>query len=133
MQKTTQMTITGYTDATFQEIVGKPLIFTVATDSYALSDSLNFEIVLDSSNCIIESQADMEKAIAALKSVMYRYDGCIHAPNFVMIEWGEVFSFKGTIRSFDVSYSLFRPDGVPLKAKIGLSYVAFRAKTVFPN
>ena len=133
MQKTTQMTITGYTDATFQEMAGKPFIFAINPESYTLSDTLKFELVLDCTGSVEDSQADLGKVIAALKSVMYCYNGSCHAPNFVMIEWGDVFTFKGTIQSFDISYTLFRPDGTPLRARIGLSYIPFRPKTTYPN
>lgn len=127
------MTITGYTDATFQEIVGKPLFFTINPESCTLDDTLRFTLVLDSTDSIPDCQEGIQEAIAALKSVMYRYNGSCHAPNFVKIEWGDVFTFKGTIQSFDVSYMLFRPDGTPLRAKIGLCYAPFKTKTIFPN
>lgn len=133
MQKTTQMTYTGYTDASFTEMVGKPYICTINPDSSVLSDTLQFELILEDCECITTSHIAIEKAVAALKSSTYRYNGIMQTPNYVMIEWGDVFTFKGTVSSFTVSYTSLKPDGEALRAKIALTFAAVRSRVLFPN
>ena len=56
---------------------------------------------------------------------VFTYNGSIHRPNFVKIQWGRNITFKGVLMSFDTSYTLFRPDGSPLRAKISLGFTQY--------
>jgi hypothetical protein len=64
----------------------------------------------------------MTKEISALETIIYTYNGKIHRPNFVKIQWGQNITFNGVLNSIDISYTLFKPDGSPLRAKIALSF-----------
>ena len=60
--------------------------------------------------------------IGALEKIVFTYNGQIHRPNFVKIQWGKDFIFKGVLKSFDTSYTLFRSDGSALRAKVSLAF-----------
>ncbi len=42
-------------------------------------------------------------------------------PPRVLFNWGRVFSFQAVITSISVTYTLFKPDGTPVRAKMQLS------------
>ena len=58
--------------------------------------------------------------VEQLKNVMYNYEGEVHRPPFVKIVWGEEL-FEGVLVNLDITYTLFQPDGTPLRAKVNLS------------
>lgn len=142
------MKITGYTDEEFQTAFeGKPYSVMINPDSIKYqrsieyneqqapdtssasqkykstpSDKLNFDIVIDCTGVVDAKRTNMSTEIAALEKIVFTYNGDIHRPNFVKVQWGKNITFKGVLVSFDISYTLFRPDGSPLRAKISLGF-----------
>jgi len=57
-----------------------------------------------------------------LDVVIYNYNGNIQRPNFVVINWGDLL-FKGQLSSYSLNYTLFSPNGDPLRVKIDLAFV----------
>ncbi|MGB8195361.1 MAG: hypothetical protein WCF67_25740 [Chitinophagaceae bacterium] len=86
------------------------------------SDQLNFDIVIDCTGIVDPDRTDLSAEIKALEKIVFTYNGDIHRPNFVKIQWGEKLMFKGVLTSFDTSYTLFKPDGNPLRAKVSLGF-----------
>lgn len=140
--------ITGYTDEEFQSAFeGSPYTVMInpenikwqraveyneqqAPDSSSASqkykstpsETINFDIVIDCTGVVDSKRTDMSKEINALETIIFTYNGKIHRPNFVKIQWGKNISFKGVLKSFDTQYTLFKPDGSPLRAKISLGF-----------
>ena len=54
--------------------------------------------------------------IKDFKKVTVDYQGVTHSPPYVKIIWGELL-FKGILESLDITYTLFKADGTPLRAK----------------
>ncbi len=50
------------------------------------------------------------------KRVTLDYKGNIHSPRYLRIAWGRL-NFKGKLIDLSVQYTLFKPNGVPLRAK----------------
>lgn len=86
------------------------------------SDNLSFDIVIDCTGIVFSKRTDMATEIKALEDIVYTYNGEIHRPNFVKIQWGNDIVFYSVLKSFDTTYTLFKPDGTPLRAKISLSF-----------
>ncbi|WP_420571500.1 hypothetical protein [Kordia sp.] len=86
------------------------------------SDNLSFDIVIDCTGVVDNKRTDLNKEIEALEDIVYTYNGDIHRPNFVKIQWGSDLVFYSVLKSFDTTYTLFKPDGSPLRAKISLSF-----------
>lgn len=142
------MKITGYTDENFQSAFeGSPYTLMINPDTVKWqrsieyneqqapatssasqkykstpSDKLSFDIVIDCTGVVDSTRTTMSAEITSLQNIVYTYNGKIHRPNFVTITWGQGLSFNGVLDSFDISYTLFRPDGSPLRAKIALSF-----------
>lgn len=139
--------ITGCTDEEFQDKVDeKPYVVMINPESlrwnrsveyndepppdssapsqiywYTPSDTLSFDIVIDCTGVVDEDRTDMKTEIDALEQIIFDFNGEIHRPNFVRIEWGKM-TFKGVLTNFDTSYTLFRPDGNALRAKVSLTF-----------
>ncbi len=140
--------ITGYKDKDYQQAVsGDPYTVMINPDSikwnraveyaeeqppdsstpsqrykHSPGDTLNFEIVIDCTGIVDGTRTDMTKETSTLENIIFTYQGDIHRPNFVIVRWGANFSFRGVLTSYDTSFTLFRPDGTPLRAKISLGF-----------
>ena len=134
--------ITGYTDEEFQTALpGQPYSVMINPDSIKWqrsveyneqqapdtsspsqkykntpTEKLSFDIVIDCTGIVDPSRTSMSTEIDALESIVYTYNGEIHRPNFVKVQWGQDITFGGVLTSLDISYTLFRPDGSPLRA-----------------
>lgn len=93
------------------------------------SDKLNFDIVIDCTGVVDSDRTDMSVEINKLETIVFTYNGKIHRPNFVKIQWGQNLSFNGVLTSFDISYTLFKPNGSPLRAKISLAFSQYISPT----
>lgn len=89
------------------------------------AESLSFDLVLDCTGVIDQDRISLPKEMDALKTVVYEYNGKIHRPNFVAIHWGSNTTFQGVLTGFDTTYSLFAPNGDPLRAKISLRFSSY--------
>lgn len=85
-------------------------------------DTVAFAIWLDGTGAVPASP-DVRSQVDVLRNVCYRYVGTEHEPPYVHIVWGS-FSFMGRLKSMAVDYKLFTPEGVPLRAKVDLSFVS---------
>ncbi|MBD2199388.1 MULTISPECIES: CIS tube protein [Calothrix] len=73
---------------------------------------------------------DVGKQVQELLNVVYTMQSDTHRPNFLRLLWGNL-TF-GTTNSFDcilidlqINYTLFAPDGKPLRAKINATFVSY--------
>ncbi|MCH7736959.1 MAG: peptidoglycan-binding protein [Chloroflexi bacterium] len=89
-------------------------------------DSVNFDIVVDGTG-VVElpksalASKDVKTQIQKLKDVVYVYDGAEHSPHPVRVLWGSLIFF-GMLESMSMQYTLFKPSGEPLRAKVGLAF-----------
>lgn len=86
------------------------------------SDSVSFDIVIDCTGIVDKDRTDLATELKTLEDIVYTYNGDIHRPNYVKLQWGTDIVFYSVLKSFDTTYTLFKPDGSPLRAKIALSF-----------
>jgi nucleoid-associated protein YgaU len=67
-----------------------------------------------------EVNADVTSVVQRFKALI-RYEAKLHRPPTVEFIWGEHLDFKGVISSSSVHYTMFNPDGTPVRATISLS------------
>ena len=60
--------------------------------------------------------ASIVEQIDAFKKVTLDYQGETHAPRYVKISWGTLL-FKGRMTNLNLSYTLFKQDGTPIRAR----------------
>ncbi|MBF0383844.1 MAG: LysM peptidoglycan-binding domain-containing protein [Magnetococcales bacterium] len=95
-------------------------------------DKMNFELVFDGTGVLpmqvagsnSNSESGIAKQIKTFKELVFSYNGNIHSPNYLMLSWGTML-FKCRLTSLSISYTLFKPDGTPLRAKASLDFIGY--------
>ena len=64
--------------------------------------------------------------IELLKNVAYTFVGTKHESPIVQLKWGG-FIFYGRVESLKFDYTLFKPSGVPLRAKVTLTFIEYQS------
>ncbi len=64
---------------------------------------------------------DVQEKVEKFQAVT-GYNGNIHRPNYLKVLWGTLQVKRCILKSASISYKLFRPDGVPLRAVIGATF-----------
>jgi hypothetical protein len=95
-------------------------------------EKVDFEIVIDGTGVVNlpipgSGSPDVKTQVKQLTDIVYKYDGSSHEPNHVRLLWGSLIFF-GRLDSMTVDYTLFKPSGEPLRAKIKLSFTGFMSK-----
>ena len=67
---------------------------------------------------------DVDIQLLKLRQVVYDFVGSKHEPGHVKLIWGSLILFV-RLTSMNVSYTLFKPDGSPLRATVALSFTEF--------
>ena len=96
------------------------------------AEKVNFDIVIDGTGVVNlpipgVGSPDVKTQIQQLGDIVYKYDGNDHQPNYVRLLWGSLIFF-GRLESMSVEYTLFKPSGEPLRAKVKLAFVGFMSK-----
>jgi nucleoid-associated protein YgaU len=91
--------------------------------------SLGLSITLDGTGVVPQSGTAKEvmDLVRDLNSVVYDYDGTKHEPSRVRVLWGTIIFF-GRLKSLTTNYTLFKPSGAPLRAKLKMSFVGAMSK-----
>lgn len=100
------------------------------------SDKVDLELVFDGTGVIPSALPGVEPftgdGIAAqieeLKKLVFDYKGNIHHPNFLELSWGTLL-FKCRLSSLNIAYTLFKPDGTPLRAKASAGFLGYNDET----
>ncbi len=106
--------------------------------AYSLASRLSFTIILDAtegsgglSNILPtaslgslggEASEGISGLVDRFMAVCYDYDGEIHQPRFLRVEWGTL-SAPCRLQSVDIQYSMFGRDGTPIRAKLDCVFV----------
>lgn len=98
-------------------------------------ENVTFELTFDATGVVPSPVAGVSAApsdgivsqIDAFKAVVLAYNGKTHSPNYVMLAWAEL-QFQCRCESLDFSYTMFKPDGTPLRAKAQCSFAGFTSE-----
>lgn len=66
---------------------------------------------------VIPDADDVAERIKKFRDLVYSYNGKHHSPNVLEVIWGKLV-FRSVLASLDIDYSLFAPDGSPLRAEL---------------
>lgn len=85
---------------------------------------LEFEFMFDTTGAVpgtTDEQRTSENgvldAIDRFKKVAFSFEGETHRPPFLMLSWGSLL-FKCVLTGMTITYKLFRPNGIPVRATI---------------
>ena len=92
-------------------------------------DRIEFALVFDGTGVVptataADSVKEVVTWVAELNRVVYNYDGTRHQPGHVRVLWGTLILF-GRMQRMGINYTLFKPTGEPLRAKVDLAFVGF--------
>ncbi len=95
-------------------------------------EELKIEFVLDGTKTMegyVEKYKNMEvtEQIKNFTDCVYKYEGKIHRPRFLIVHWGSEIRFPGVLSHMDINYSLFSPNGNPLRAKITATFIKYES------
>lgn len=106
----------SYNRQTGQGAAGTPIKFEKVDP-----EKVSFELVFDGTGVVpgtvgADGSSAVQTQIDQFKTLAYTYNGSIHSTNYLKLSWGTLL-FKCRLTSLEVSYTLFKPDGTPLRAK----------------
>ncbi|MCU0918800.1 MAG: peptidoglycan-binding protein [Burkholderiaceae bacterium] len=95
-------------------------------------EEVKFSLVLDGTGVVPPATAaaagkSVRQHLNDLLKVVYKYDSPRHEPSRVRLLWGS-FVFYGRMKTMSTQYTLFRPNGDPLRAKVTLAFMRFLSK-----
>ncbi|MCW2247937.1 hypothetical protein M2352_003571 [Azospirillum fermentarium] len=98
-------------------------------------DSVSFELVFDATGVVPspitgtpDAPADgVAGLIDKFKALVLQYNGKIHSPNFVLLSWAQL-QFQCRLKTLNINYTLFKPDGTPLRARMAVSFLGFTSE-----
>ncbi|CAN5424492.1 hypothetical protein BH09BAC1_BH09BAC1_21580 [soil metagenome] len=87
------------------------------------SPTCDFQLIFDGTGIAYKSNKDVAEQLEDFKKLIYDYNGDGHQPNHLVLIWGRSDFFQGVITSFDITFTLFKPNGVPLRATSNLALI----------
>jgi len=99
------------------------------------SDEVQFQLVFDGTGVVPSPIPGVPPAkedgittqIDTFMNLAFKYDGDIHSPNFLQVSWGTLV-FNCRLSSMNITYTLFKPDGTPLRAKADVTLVEYTSQ-----
>ncbi|OYY71790.1 hypothetical protein [Sphingomonas sp. 28-63-12] len=149
-----KLTITAYSDPGFTTKVGEPFVVWMNPATYAhktqisyndrqaqgsgapspdfnriANEEISFDLIFDATGVIpvpagqsyTQGVADGIKQFIALAATL---NGNIHKPNYLILAWAQL-QFQCVLTSMNINYTLFMPDGTPLRAKVAVSFRSY--------
>jgi len=96
-------------------------------------EELRLEFVLDGTGTMegyVEEyrQLNVHDQLQKFLKCAYDLDGDIPRPRFLIVFWGSEIDFRCVLSNLDISYTLFNPDGTPLRAKLTTTFLNYVAR-----
>lgn len=93
------------------------------------ADTVSFELIFDGTGVVPPPQpgvqtSNVQEQIESFKELVAGYEGDIHSPRFLVLSWGTLF-FPCRLARFDLTYTLFKPDGTPLRARANVNFTSY--------
>lgn len=83
-------------------------------------EELKLDFIFDGTGTVegyVHNNELVSKQITTFLNTVYFMEGEIHRPKFLKVHWGKQFTFECVLSNLDINYTLFKPDGEPLRAK----------------
>lgn len=84
-------------------------------------ETVSFDIYFDATGAIENNKVPVKTQLDQFKKVCFNYNGSIHEPNYLIVSWGALV-FKCKLTTLNISYTLFKQDGTPLRAKASVTF-----------
>jgi len=87
-------------------------------------ETVGMELIFDATGVVPGSSTDASQDVENFKAVAYNFNGEIHSPNYLKLSWGTLI-FNCRLTALSVNYTLFKPDGTPLRARATVSFQGY--------
>ena len=87
---------------------------------------VSFSTVIDATGIVSKIRRSLNAEILLLKKTVYKYSGSTHSPPYLTLVWGTALFFKCRLKSMDIEYNYFSSFGIPLRAKVTMSFVHYQ-------
>lgn len=92
-------------------------------------ETLVLDFMIDATGVLTKAgDANFGKTIpellADIEETVYKYVGDTHEPPYLKVEWGTL-NFEGRLKSMDVKYVMFAPSGLPVRAKVNMTFLKY--------
>lgn len=96
-------------------------------------EELKLELILDGTGTMEGyyheyKEMPVTKQFEKFKDTVYTFDGDIHRPKFLLIVWGSEIRYRCVLTNLDINFTLFHPDGTPIRAKLTASFLDYMSK-----
>lgn len=93
-------------------------------------EQFKLDIILDGTRTMEGYDASHDKKtvkqqLEDFQKCVYYMQGEIHRPRFLKIFWGEEINFPCVLSQLDINYTLFYPDGSPMRIKISATFLKY--------
>ena len=97
-------------------------------------ESISFDLIFDATGvipppipCTPLPSDGVAGLIDTFTGIAMAYNGDIHRPNYLKLSWAQL-QFQCVLETMNVSYTLFKPDGTPLRAKLAVTFLSFKSE-----
>jgi hypothetical protein len=96
------------------------------------ADFVKFELVFDGTGAIPGAVQEtggggITKQLDQFRKVLFDCESEVHSPKYLILSWGTLY-FQCRLSSLDFEYTLFKPDGTPLRARANVTFIAFNSE-----
>jgi hypothetical protein len=97
------------------------------------ADDLSFDLMFDATGAIPPPASDsyangVADVVAQFVKLTGTLVGDTHRPNYLKLEWAQL-QYQCVLTRLGIAYTLFRPDGTPLRANLSTSFGAFASES----
>ncbi|GAA4276772.1 CIS tube protein [Aquimarina mytili] len=75
-----------------------------------------------------ENSLPVKDQLKIFMNTVYNMNGEIHRPHFLKVHWGDGFKFPCILSNLDLNYTLFKPNGDPLRIKVSATFLNYIAQ-----
>lgn len=102
------------------------------TFNKTMADVVKMELVFDGTGVVPTAipglvpylKDGVTSQLDAFRTLVFTFNGNIHSPNYLTLVWGTLL-FKCRLQEMGVTYTLFKPDGTPLRARVDATFIGF--------
>lgn len=88
------------------------------------NETMSFDLIIDGTGVVDAEAPPVVEQIENFKKVTLNYQTQKHEPQVVTLEWGN-FNFTCRLQQLNIAYTLFAPDGSPLRAELSLTFIGY--------
>jgi hypothetical protein len=100
-------------------------------------EDVSFDLVFDATGVIPtptgQSYANgVADVISQFMTLVATVNGAIHSPNYLIVGWAQL-QFQCVLTTLKIDYTLFMPNGTPLRAKASVGFKSYQSEAALAN